>query len=59
MKGDGRMLCASPSFTRWGEPLSLSSPDSPETIGKRVALGLGFCLAVCILTIWGMKLQKK
>ncbi|CAO2625872.1 B-cell receptor CD22 [Lemmus lemmus] len=40
-------------------PSTLTVYYSPETIGKRVALGLGFCLAVCILTIWGMKLQKK
>ncbi|GAB1291908.1 B-cell receptor CD22 [Apodemus speciosus] len=46
-------------ITRRSEPVYLSSPDSPETIGKRVALGLGFCLAICILAIWGMKIQKK
>ncbi|XP_038195915.1 B-cell receptor CD22 [Arvicola amphibius] len=40
-------------------PSTLTVYYSPETIGKRVALGLGFCLAVCILTFWGMKLQKK
>ncbi|KAK7800015.1 hypothetical protein U0070_022003, partial [Myodes glareolus] len=40
-------------------PSTLTVYYSPETIGKRVALGLGFCLAVCILAIWGMKLQKK
>lgn len=40
-------------------PTTLTVYYSPETIGKRVALGLGFCLAVCILAIWGMKIQKK
>ncbi|XP_037057948.1 B-cell receptor CD22 isoform X6 [Peromyscus leucopus] len=40
-------------------PSTLTVYYSPESIGKRAALGLGFCLAVCILAIWGMKLQKK
>ncbi|XP_052022029.1 B-cell receptor CD22 isoform X2 [Apodemus sylvaticus] len=40
-------------------PTTLTVYYSPETIGKRVALGLGFCLAICILAIWGMKIQKK
>ncbi|XP_032751060.1 B-cell receptor CD22 [Rattus rattus] len=40
-------------------PSTLTVYYSPETIGKRVALGLGFCLAICILAIWGMKIQKK
>ncbi|XP_034373359.1 B-cell receptor CD22 isoform X2 [Arvicanthis niloticus] len=40
-------------------PSTLTVYYSPETIGKRVALGLGFCLTVCILAIWGMKFQKK
>lgn len=40
-------------------PSTLTVYYSPETIGKRVALGLGFCLTICILAIWGMKIQKK
>uniref|UniRef100_A0A8C2LKR7 B-cell receptor CD22 n=1 Tax=Cricetulus griseus TaxID=10029 RepID=A0A8C2LKR7_CRIGR len=40
-------------------PSALTVYYSPETIGKRIALGLGFCLAVCILAFWGMKFQKK
>ncbi|XP_051063220.1 B-cell receptor CD22 isoform X2 [Phodopus roborovskii] len=40
-------------------PSTLTVYYSPETIGKRAALGLGFCLAICILAIWGMKLHKK
>ncbi|XP_021065137.1 B-cell receptor CD22 [Mus pahari] len=40
-------------------PSTLTVYYSPETIGKRVALGLGICLAICTLAIWGMKIQKK
>ena len=34
-------------------------PDSPETIGRRVAVGVGFCLAALLLAFWGVKLQKR
>ncbi|KAL1769132.1 B-cell receptor CD22 isoform X1 [Sigmodon hispidus] len=40
-------------------PSTLTVYYSPETIGKRAALGLGLCLVICILAIWGMKCQKK
>ncbi|XP_073913143.1 B-cell receptor CD22 isoform X5 [Castor canadensis] len=40
-------------------PSTLSVYYSPETIGRRAALGLGVCMAVLILTIWGVKLRRK
>lgn len=36
-----------------------SPPDSPETIGRRVTMGIGICLAILILAIWGVKFQQK
>ncbi|XP_003280068.2 B-cell receptor CD22 isoform X5 [Nomascus leucogenys] len=41
-------------------PLStLTIYYSPETIGRRVAVGLGSCLAIFILAICGFKLQRR
>ncbi|KAI2590345.1 CD22 molecule [Homo sapiens] len=41
-------------------PLStLTVYYSPETIGRRVAVGLGSCLAILILAICGLKLQRR
>nr|XP_004060560.1 B-cell receptor CD22 isoform X8 [Gorilla gorilla gorilla] len=41
-------------------PLStLNVYYSPETIGRRVAVGLGSCLAILILAICGLKLQRR
>ncbi|XP_029416932.1 B-cell receptor CD22 isoform X2 [Nannospalax galili] len=45
--------------TGMSPPSTLTVYYSPETIGKRVALGLGFFLAIFILTTWGVKLQRK
>ncbi|XP_063656757.1 B-cell receptor CD22 isoform X11 [Pan troglodytes] len=41
-------------------PLStLTVYYSPETIGRRVAVGFGSCLAILILAICGLKLQRR
>lgn len=37
----------------------LSLSDSSATIIRRVALGVGFCLAIFLLAIWGVKLQRR
>ncbi|XP_040591448.1 B-cell receptor CD22 isoform X1 [Mesocricetus auratus] len=57
----GSYRCRGINMLGTGEspPSTLTVFYSPETIGKRAALGLGFCLAICILAIWGMKFQKK
>ncbi|XP_030153941.1 B-cell receptor CD22 isoform X3 [Lynx canadensis] len=39
-------------------PSTLTVYYSPETIGRRVAVGVGFCLAALLLAFWGVKLQK-
>ncbi|XP_003796144.1 B-cell receptor CD22 isoform X2 [Otolemur garnettii] len=39
-------------------PSTLTVYYSPETIGRRAATGLGLCLAVLILVIFGVKLQR-
>nr|XP_004659856.2 B-cell receptor CD22 [Jaculus jaculus] len=41
------------------QPTTLTVYYSPETLGKRVALGFGFCLVIFILAIWGLKLLKR
>ncbi|XP_058530610.1 B-cell receptor CD22 isoform X2 [Ochotona princeps] len=40
-------------------PRTLTIYYSPETIGRRVAVGIGCSMAVLILTIWGFKLRQK
>ncbi|MBZ3885318.1 B-cell receptor CD22 [Sciurus carolinensis] len=40
-------------------PSTLTVYYSPETIGRRTTLGIGLCLAILILAIWGVKLQQK
>ncbi|KAG8524359.1 B-cell receptor CD22, partial [Galemys pyrenaicus] len=40
-------------------PSVLTVYYSPETIGKRTALGVGLCLAVTTLVMWGVKLQRR
>nr|XP_036877473.1 B-cell receptor CD22 [Manis javanica] len=39
-------------------PSTLTVYYSPETISRRVAMGVGFCLAIFLLAIWGVKLQR-
>ncbi|XP_011225368.1 B-cell receptor CD22 isoform X2 [Ailuropoda melanoleuca] len=39
-------------------PSTLTVYYSPETIGRRVAVGVGFCLATLLLVFWGVKLQR-
>ncbi|XP_053461849.1 B-cell receptor CD22 isoform X2 [Nycticebus coucang] len=39
-------------------PSTLTVYYSPETIGRRVATGLGLCLAALILVIFGVKLRR-
>ncbi|EHB14003.1 B-cell receptor CD22 [Heterocephalus glaber] len=39
-------------------PSTLTVYYSPESIGRRVAIGIGSCLAIVILAIWGMKFQQ-
>ncbi|XP_032179500.1 B-cell receptor CD22 isoform X4 [Mustela erminea] len=39
-------------------PSTLTVYYSPETIGRRVAVGVGFCLATLLLAFWGVKLQR-
>ncbi|XP_058135224.1 B-cell receptor CD22 isoform X4 [Dasypus novemcinctus] len=39
-------------------PSTLIVYYSPETIGRRAAVGVGICLAVLILAIWGIKLRR-
>ncbi|XP_006867479.1 PREDICTED: B-cell receptor CD22 [Chrysochloris asiatica] len=39
-------------------PSTLTVYYSPETIGKRAAVGIGVCLLILILTIWGVKLHR-
>ncbi|XP_072607138.1 B-cell receptor CD22 isoform X5 [Vulpes vulpes] len=39
-------------------PGTLTVYYSPETIGRRVAVGVGFCLATLLLAFWGVKLQR-
>ncbi|XP_060222665.1 B-cell receptor CD22 isoform X1 [Meriones unguiculatus] len=57
----GSYRCRGANQIGWNEslPSVLSVYYSPETIGKRAAMGLGVCLAVCILAFWGMKIWKK
>ncbi|XP_006899791.1 PREDICTED: B-cell receptor CD22 [Elephantulus edwardii] len=39
-------------------PSTLTVYYSPETIGRRAAVGLGACLSIFMLAFWGVKLQK-
>ncbi|XP_037675099.1 B-cell receptor CD22 isoform X2 [Choloepus didactylus] len=39
-------------------PSTLTVYYSPETIGRRAAVGIGICLAILILAIWGAKLRR-
>uniref|UniRef100_A0A2K5LN29 B-cell receptor CD22 n=1 Tax=Cercocebus atys TaxID=9531 RepID=A0A2K5LN29_CERAT len=39
--------------------ITLTVYYSPETIGRRVAVGLGSCLAILILAICGFKVQRR
>ncbi|XP_046537072.1 B-cell receptor CD22 isoform X3 [Equus quagga] len=39
-------------------PSTLTVYYSPETISRRAALGVGFCLAILLLVIWGVKFQR-
>ncbi|XP_015352615.1 B-cell receptor CD22 isoform X1 [Marmota marmota marmota] len=39
-------------------PSTLTIYYSPETIGRRTTMGIGICLAILILVIWGVKLQQ-
>ncbi|XP_029781746.1 B-cell receptor CD22 isoform X2 [Suricata suricatta] len=39
-------------------PSTLTVYYGPETIGRQVAIGVGFCLAALLLAFWGVKLQK-
>ncbi|EPY81304.1 hypothetical protein CB1_000743035 [Camelus ferus] len=39
-------------------PSTLTVYYSAATISRRAALGVGFCLAVFLLAIWGVKLQR-
>ncbi|XP_040832363.1 B-cell receptor CD22 isoform X1 [Ochotona curzoniae] len=40
-------------------PRTLTIYYSPETIGRRAAVGIGCSMALLILTIWGFKLRQK
>ncbi|XP_037373777.1 B-cell receptor CD22 [Talpa occidentalis] len=40
-------------------PSILTVYYSPETIGKRTIMGVGLCLVVAILVMWGVKLQRR
>uniref|UniRef100_I3MEK4 B-cell receptor CD22 n=1 Tax=Ictidomys tridecemlineatus TaxID=43179 RepID=I3MEK4_ICTTR len=39
-------------------PSTLTIYYSPETIARRTTMGIGICLAILILVIWGVKLQQ-
>ncbi|XP_023577214.1 B-cell receptor CD22 [Octodon degus] len=39
-------------------PSTLTVYYSPETLGKRAAIGIGSCLGIVILAIWGVKFQQ-
>ncbi|XP_042087923.1 B-cell receptor CD22 isoform X9 [Ovis aries] len=39
-------------------PTTLTVYYSAATISRRAALGVGFCLAIFLLAIWGVKLQR-
>nr|XP_020727352.1 B-cell receptor CD22 [Odocoileus virginianus texanus] len=40
-------------------PTTLTVYYSAATISRRAALGVGFCLAIFLLVIWGVKFQRK
>ncbi|XP_012881668.1 PREDICTED: B-cell receptor CD22 isoform X1 [Dipodomys ordii] len=40
-------------------PHTLTVYYSPETIGRRTAVGIGGCITLLILAIWGIKLRHK
>uniref|UniRef100_A0A8C6FGJ3 B-cell receptor CD22 n=1 Tax=Moschus moschiferus TaxID=68415 RepID=A0A8C6FGJ3_MOSMO len=40
-------------------PTTLTVYYSAATISRRAALGVGFCLAIFLLAVWGVKLQRK
>ncbi|XP_048185915.1 B-cell receptor CD22 [Perognathus longimembris pacificus] len=40
-------------------PQTLTVYYSPETIGRRTAVGIGCCMALVIVAIWGIKLRHK
>ncbi|XP_008050125.1 B-cell receptor CD22 isoform X1 [Carlito syrichta] len=56
----GAYRCQGTNWLGMGEspPSTLTVYYSPETIGRRAALGIGICLAVLILAVWGLKLQR-
>ncbi|XP_063109429.1 B-cell receptor CD22 isoform X1 [Cavia porcellus] len=39
-------------------PSTLTVYYSPESLGRRAAIGIGSCLGIVILAIWGMKFQQ-
>ncbi|KAM6223702.1 B-cell receptor CD22 [Rhynchocyon petersi] len=39
-------------------PSTLTVYYSPETIGRRAAVGIGICLCLLVLALWGFKLQR-
>ncbi|XP_062966008.1 B-cell receptor CD22 [Cynocephalus volans] len=56
----GAYWCQGANWLGTGEspPSTLTVYYSPVTIGRRTAMGIGLCLAILILVIWGFKLQR-
>ncbi|KAM6154334.1 B-cell receptor CD22 [Erethizon dorsatum] len=60
IKHSGSYWCQGSNRLGMGEspPSTLTVYYSPETLGRRAAIGIGSCLGVIILAIWGMKFQQ-
>ncbi|XP_049757040.1 B-cell receptor CD22 isoform X1 [Elephas maximus indicus] len=60
VKHSGAYWCQGNNQLGMGQspPSTLTVYYSPETIGKRAALGIGVCLSIFILAIWGVKVYR-
>ncbi|XP_005400106.1 PREDICTED: B-cell receptor CD22 isoform X4 [Chinchilla lanigera] len=60
IKHSGSYWCRGSNRLGMGDspPSTLTVYYSPETIARRAAIGIGSCLGIIILAIWGMKFQK-
>ncbi|XP_062031984.1 B-cell receptor CD22 [Lepus europaeus] len=56
----GAYRCRGSNWLGMGEspPSTLTVYYSPETIGRRAAVGIGSCLALLVLAIWVVKLRQ-
>ncbi|XP_005400104.1 PREDICTED: B-cell receptor CD22 isoform X2 [Chinchilla lanigera] len=61
IKHSGSYWCRGSNRLGMGDspPSTLTVYYSPETIARRAAIGIGSCLGIIILAIWGMKFQKQ